>query len=309
MSSHPPASTPSTLTSLLSDGTLVLQRGDNDSNGRWGGKQRAGVSGQPVRELQQALVQVGVMSANPDGDFGRKTQDAVKRFQWYLLRMDMRLRVSSGAESLHGSVVAYKQPTGVKLDGLVSQATLAELVAWRDGGFETTSPLLAYSLGQLAHVSLSGTFKVLDYPSPGSDEVLVHQDFAPWLESMNDEAKDAKVTLRVNQAFRVQGLPVSGAVVPPASSSQHLIGHALDVNIVDGSTVNTSPMFLAGTATQAAKDLVKAAKKIGLRWGGDFSPKDPPHFDKRVLHTSDDYLNSFYFAQRAYDRGHTVRKA
>ncbi|MDM0114745.1 M15 family metallopeptidase [Variovorax sp. J22R133] len=308
MSTTPPTAT-LTLESLLAQPGIILQRGDNDARSRWGGKDRASPGGKPVRELQEALVQIGAMSATPDGDFGKKTQEAVKRFQWYLRRIAHRLRISGTGDSLHGSIEAYTAPSGVLLDGFVRLTTLAEVVSWRDGGFELASPLVAYSVGKLSNIVRSSTFEVLDYPSAGADEILVHQDFVPWLESMNTKAKDNKVTLRVNQAFRVQGLPVSGAVVPPASSSQHLIGHALDVNIVDGSTVNTSPMFNAGTATQAAQDLVKAAKDIGLRWGGDFSPKDPPHFDKRVLHTSDEYLNSFYFAQRSYDRHHPLRRA
>lgn len=303
------ATTQLTLAGLLATPSIILQRGDNDEKLKWGGLKRTGMGGQPVHELQEALVKIGAMSATPDGDFGRKTQDAVKRFQWYLINIAFRLRVTGSADSLHGSIEAYTKPAGIGSDGFASQPTLAEIVSWRDAGFETTSPLVAYSVGKLSNITLSSTFTVLDYPSPGNDEMLVHQDFVSWLVSMNDKAKANAVSLRVNQAFRVQGLPVSGAVVPPASKSQHLIGHALDVNIVDGTTVNTSAMFIAGTATQAAKDFTKAAKGLGLRWGGDFSPKDPPHFDKQVLHTSDNYLNSFYFAQRSFDREHKLRKA
>lgn len=309
MSTSPPASTRLNLSSLLGTPSIILQRGDNDKKSKWGGQKRAGMSGEPVRELQQALAQVGATSDTPDGDFGKQTQEAVRRFQWYVLHIAFRLRVTGSAESLHGTVERYKLPIGIGIDGFVRPQTLAALVVWRDGGFETASPLVAYGVGKLSNIELSDFFDVLNYPSPGGDEMLVHQDFVPWIEAMNGKAKEKKVALRVNQAFRVQGLPVSGAVVPPASSSQHLIGHALDVNIVDGKTVNTSAMFIAGTATQAAKDFVKAAKDLGLRWGGDFSPKDPPHFDKRVLHTSDDYLNSFYFAQRSYNRHHAVRTA
>lgn len=309
MSTTPPTPTSIRLAGLLATPSIVLQRGDNDTQARWGGDKRTGVAGTPVRELQQALVRVGVMSAAPDGDFGRKTQDAVKRFQWYLLEMPVRLRVSGTADALHGSIEPFASPNGVAIDGFVRRATLGELLDWHHGGFECTSPLVALSVAPLTNIALSSTFDVLDYPSPGAQEMLVHQDFVAWVAAMDKTAEDQAVSLRVNQAFRVQGLPVSGAVVPPASSSQHLIGHAIDVNIVDGSTVNTSAMFIAGTATAAAKAFVQAAKDLGLRWGGDFSPKDPPHFDRRVMHTSDDYMNAFYFAQRSYHRQHAVRRS
>lgn len=309
MSANPSATIRLSLRSLLGTPSLILQRGDNDKKSTWGGKARTGMSGEPVRELQEALVKVGAMDGPPDGDFGKKTQEAVRRFQWYLLSIAYRLRVTGSAKSLHGSLEPYKQPVGVKIDGFLRLPTLSTLIEWQDGGFETTSPLVACGFDKLSHIERYADFKILDYPSPGSDEMLVHQDFLPWIKALNGKAKDKAVKLRVNQAFRVQGLPVSGAVVPPASRSQHLIGYAMDVNIVDANKVNTSAMFIAGTATQAARDFVKAAKDLGLRWGGDFSPTDPPHFDQRVLHTSDNYLYSFYFAQRSFNRHHVVRKA
>ena len=303
----PSAPTQLSLSSLPAD--VILQRGDNDSGRIWGGKPRKGMAGQPVRELQQALLALGAMSATPDGDFGRKTQDAVKRLQWYLGHISQRLRVSAGAGALHGVLESYTAPTGLLVDGFVRVATLAELLAWQQGGFELTSPLVAMSVTSLSNIELGVGFELLDYPSPGPDEMLVHQDFVPWVKVLNGAAKDNKVMLRINQAFRVQGLPVSGAVVPPASKSQHLIGHAVDLNIVDGAVVNLAAMFLAGTATQGAKDLVKAAKNLGLRWGGDFSPKDPPHFDDLVDPAGAQYLHSFYFAQRAFAAQHPVRSA
>ncbi len=295
------------LRSLPAD--VILQSGDNDSRRVWGGKQRSAMAGQPVHELQQALLTLGAMSATPDGDFGPKTKDAVARFQWYLGRIGQRLRLSTGADALHGVLETYTAPSGVRIDGFVRAATLAELLAWLQGGFELTSPLLAKSVAGLSNIRLADSFEVLDYPSPGGNQMLVHQDFVPRVTAMNAAAKNAKVTLRINQSFRVQGLPVSGAVVPPASKSQHLIGHAMDLNIVDGSLVNTSAMFIAGTASQGAKDFVKAAKSLGLRWGGDFSPKDPPHFDDFIDPSGAEYDHSFYFAQRSFHAHHPMRTA
>jgi peptidoglycan hydrolase-like protein with peptidoglycan-binding domain len=288
---------------------ITLQRGDNDARGIWGGQPRPELDGEPVRQLQQALVAMGAMSATPDGDFGRKTQDAVRRFQWYLGRIGARLRVSPGSDELHGTLETYAAPTGVQVDGFVRRATLLELRAWMQAGCVLTSPLVRLSLGGFSEITLSGTFTVLDYPSPGSDEMLVHQDFVPAVQTLNTAAKAAKVQLRINQAFRVQNLPVSGAVVPPATNSQHLIGHAVDLNIVDGSTVNTSAMYFAGTETQGAKDFIAAVKAASMRWGGDFGDADPPHFDDLVPASSDEYVHSFYFAQRSFAAQHPLRTA
>jgi len=63
------------------------------------------------------------------------------------------------------------------------------------------------------------------------------------LTEFNEKAKNKSVTIKINQAFREHDVKVTGAVVTPASKSQHLIGHALDCNIVDGSSWNNSSDF------------------------------------------------------------------
>ena len=299
-----------TLAALAAPGAgVTLQRGDHDARHTWGGKARSGISGQPVHELQQALLAIGAMNATPDGDFGRKTTDAVRRLQWYLNTIPVRLRMAAGSDEVHGSLEAFAAPAGIQVDGFVRQTTLNELLAWQQGGFVLTSPLVRKSTTTLSNIELAPTFTVLAYPSAGANEFLVHQGFVATVASLNTQAAAASVSLRINQSFRVQGLPPTGAVVPPATNSQHLIGHALDLNIVDGSTVNTSAMFIAGTQSKSAKDFIKGVKQDGIRWGGDFSPKDPPHFDDFVLPSSEDFAFSFYFAQRSFSAQHPIRTA
>ena len=299
-----------TLAALAAPGAgVTLQRGDNDARHTWGGKVRSAISGQAVHELQQALLAIGAMSATPDGDFGNKTADAVRRLQWYLTTVPVRLRMAAGGDEVHGSLEAFAAPAAILVDGFVRQSTLNELLAWQQGGFVLTSPLVRQSTATLSNIELAPTFTVLAYPSAGVNEFLVHQGFVATVTRLNTQAIAASVSLRINQSFRVQGLPPTGAVVPPATNSQHLIGHALDLNIVDGSTVNTSAMFIAGSQSQGAKDFIKGVKQDGIRWGGDFSPKDPPHFDDFVRPSSEDYAFSFYFAQRSFSAQHPIRTA
>ena len=288
---------------------ITLQPGDNDARHTWGGKVRSAISGQAVHELQQALLAIGAMSAKPDGDFGNETTDAVRRLQWYFNTIPVRLRMAAGSEEVHGSLQVFAAPAAIVVDGFVRPTTLNELLAWQQGGFVLTSPLVRQSTATLSNIELAPTFTVLAYPAAGANEFLVHQGFVATVARLNAQANAASVGLRINQSFRVQGLPPTGAVVPPASNSQHLIGHALDLNIVDGSTVNTSAMFIAGSQSQGAKDFIKGVKQDGIRWGGDFSPKDPPHFDDFVLPSSEDYAFSFYFAQRSFSAQHPLRTA
>ena len=136
--------------------------------------------------------------------------------------------------------------------------------------------------------------------------MLVNTDFT-GLDTLNTVASAASVQLRLNQTFRVQGIAPRGAVVAPATRSQHLIGHAVDLNIVVGTTVVISSAFIAGTAPKEATDFVTSVKAQGLRWGGDFGDRDPPHFDQQVT-AATDYDMKFFFCQRAYaDRASASR--
>lgn len=51
-----------------------------------------------------------------------------------------------------------------------------------------------------------------------------------------------------------------------------------------------------------------AVQGRGLRWGGDFSPADPVHFDDYVDPNGEDFDMNYYFAQRAYQQQHPMRQ-
>ncbi len=292
---------------LQSLDTLSLRSGDNDDSCRWGGAVQRNLMGRPVRELQEALLAVGTLKGRADGAFGHKTRDAVRRFQWYLDNIDIRLKVNSAGAASGGMISTFGSVSS-GLPGSCDGRLARELASWLDGNYVCTTPLVRLSLGGASNVDTADTFKVLDYPVAQAGEVLVHQDFVTVIsDTMNEAAKTAKVTLKINQTFRVQSIPPSGAVVPPASKSQHLIGHAVDLNIVDGTTINSSAMFNNGTETDNADAFVTAVKKKGIRWGGDFNDTDPVHFDDFVKPNSEDYDMIFFFAQHCYDDDHPMR--
>jgi hypothetical protein len=221
--------------------------------------------------------------------------------------MDYRLKVSAGAAASTGLTSTFGSVSS-GLPGVCDAGLASELASWRDGNSICTTPLVRLSLGGVSNVNTADTFTVLDYPNAQTGEVLVHQDFASVISStLNDAAKTAKVSLNINQTFRVQGVPPSGAVVPPASKSQHLIGHAVDLNIVDGTTINSSAMFKNETETDNADAFVSTVKKKGIRWGGDFNETDPVHFDDFVKPSGEDYDMIFFFAQHCYDDDHPMR--
>ncbi len=119
-----------------------------------------------------------------------------------------------------------------------------------------------------------------------------------YLESANKKAKELLLGIKLNQTMRVNGVPVTGSVVTPASKSQHLIGHALDCNIIDGDNWNSNKAFKDKKESTNAKKFIEAMKTKGLRWGGDLSDVDTPHFDKQVPASSMDYDYKYFFNQR-----------
>lgn len=125
---------------------------------------------------------------------------------------------------------------------------------------------------------------------------------------MNDSAKELGLSIKVNQAFRIHGVKVTGSVVPPATKSQHLIGHAIDCNIVDGDKWNTSSDFKNNKQTSKAEKFIKAVTKGGFRWGGNFVQKDSPHFDKQLIANSFDYEAKFFLNQDQLSSGAPIEK-
>lgn len=285
---------------------MVLRQGDNDSKRIWGGSLRPTLTGSPVAELQAALIAIGTLTYPADGHFGPHTEHALRRFQWYVAKVRYRLQLLPGNLPASGTI-CHNPPGAHGTHGICDAGTGRLIDSWKVGNFVTTSPLVRLNVNPLSNVETSETFKTLSYPSAKDDEVLVHADFASVIGTMNEQAKKANVVLEVNQTFRRHNIPPTGAVVPPAAKSQHLVGHAVDLNIVDGSTVNTTAMFISGNETDNADDFIAAVKTKGLRWGGDFSKPDPPHFDDYLNPNSEDYDMTFFFAQRCFDKQHPMR--
>jgi len=104
----------------------------------------------------------------------------------------------------------------------------------------------------------------------------VDEDFIVSLEAMNEIAKAHEIMVIVISSFRVDA-NVKGAIVTPATHSNHMIGHAIDCNLQhDGQYYNSTKMQ---SDTGIVHDFIQACKRQGLRWGGDFGKPDPVHFD------------------------------
>ncbi len=115
------------------------------------------------------------------------------------------------------------------------------------------------------------------------NELRADLDFFPCLDRLNDFAKQCDVELFVTSSTRDPGRPVRGAIVPPASRSNHLIGHAVDVNLKSTSGFFNSTALKRDNLPNLPAEIrafIEFVRNDGeMRWGGDFRNEDPVHID------------------------------
>src|SRR5438046_2392027 len=104
----------------------------------------------------------------------------------------------------------------------------------------------------------------------------IDEDFETALINMNTVAQKFNITVQVNSSFRIDA-NVPGAIVTPATHSNHMIGHAIDRNLIhEGAFYNHEKMQ---SDTGVIRQFINELKTSGMRWGGDFGKPDPVHFD------------------------------
>lgn len=280
-----------------------LKKGDKDSTKIWEGVARSGAASH-VRDLQSDLTTIGVYSGSIDGDFGNGTEAALKRFQWNARTLRQRC--------VENELVIVSQTFAGEVNGIVDPVTCEEINRWKLEGYVATGNLVRINFSMFSNIRRGSIGNIR--PSEFSNsEFVIDADFYPGIEALNDAAILNSVIVSMNQTLRLAGATVSGAVVTPATRSQHLIGHGLDCNMIDGSSNIGKSAFVAGQETKNVKHFVSDAKSSGLRWGGDWGNKtnlvskfDPIHFDLEVDADSDEYTYKYFFNQKQISQGHSV---
>ncbi len=114
-------------------------------------------------------------------------------------------------------------------------------------------------------------------------EILADADFLPLLDRLNDLASTCGVEIHVTSSFRDPDRAPNGAIVPPATRSNHFVGHAIDMNVKSSNGFfNSAKLKRANLFALPAevRDFIQRVRDDpDLRWGGDFSPEDPVHID------------------------------
>lgn len=91
------------------------------------------------------------------------------------------------------------------------------------------------------------------------------------------------------------GRKLQGAIVTPSKRSNHFVGHAIDMNVLDGSLCNSKCLGNKNKHSAGVKCFISKIKgNIALRWGGDFSKPDPVHIDDGLNRSDRNQYNQLY---------------
>lgn len=218
--------------------------------------------------------------------FSKGTAMSISSIQVFLNEMEYGAQLKFarfGADGLYGqntrnAIIAYANDRNIESDGDLVTRPLANSILkdissyygahWSDQAKNNlpneNSPLILYEGSQFRG-------------KPCRADV----QFKPMLDKINDYAVQANVFIHVTSSFRTT-TNVNGAIVPPATFSNHLAGHGIDMNLVydNGKFANSSVMRKYPNVPEPVRLFLKSIiDDPALRWGGTFNTIDPVHID------------------------------
>lgn len=142
--------------------------------------------------------------------------------------------------------------------------------------------------------------------------IIVDYSFVKTLKKINYYAKKYGVLLYVTSSFRTPNQKLSKTVVKPATRSNHLAGHAIDMNIVyKGKWYDSTSMSRKNFSKlpyNVKLFLNSIRKDPDMRWGGDFTKEDPVHIDDNLNSNYSYWYARYKVCQEEYLRLQSKRK-
>lgn len=130
-------------------------------------------------------------------------------------------------------------------------------------------------------------------------------EFVSALEKINGYAEKADVYIHVTSSFRTT-TNVRGAIVKPATFSNHLAGHGIDMNLRygNGKWANSKVLAKYPNVPEPVKKFLKSIiDDPKLRWGGKFNTKDPVHIDDHLNKDRATWKKRYEAMQKAVQLG------
>jgi len=212
-----------------------------------------------------------------------------------------------GADGFYGdgtrnAVIAYAKDNGIDSDGDLLTRPLVNLM------LKDINAFYGRNWSDLAKNNL---------PSSGSPLVLYQGsrfrgkpcradvEFVPMLEKINTYAEQAGVFVFVNSSFRTT-TNVAGAIVKPATFSNHLAGHGIDMNLAfdNGGFANSKVLVKYPNVPEPVRKFLKSIiDDPKLRWGGNFRTTDPVHIDDGLNQDMAKWEKRYQAMQKAVQLG------
>ena len=129
--------------------------------------------------------------------------------------------------------------------------------------------------------------------------------FVPSLEKINTYAEKANVYVYVTSSFRTSS-NVNGAIVKPATRSNHMAGHGIDMNVIYGNDqwANSKALNKYPAVAEPVKIFIESIiEDPKLRWGGEFRIKDVVHIDDHLNKNRDKWSERYQAMQQAVQLG------
>jgi len=127
-------------------------------------------------------------------------------------------------------------------------------------------------------------------------KVIADNDFVAGLKRINKYAKDSAVLIHVTSSYR-KDANVANAIVTPSKMSNHMVGHAIDMNVRYGDDhknwCNSAALSKPTLPEPVAKFIGLIRADGELRWGGDFRKKDSVHIDDYYNKNADNWKKKF----------------
>lgn len=120
-------------------------------------------------------------------------------------------------------------------------------------------------------------------------QILVHREMVPLLDQLETVAETNHIVIVVTSSYRRIQAGLSKQIVTPATRSNHLAGHAIDLNIQAGWHLYESGelkrSLIENLPPGIRAFLTFVRDHPMLRWGGDFTTEDPVHVDTGLNQT------------------------
>lgn len=121
--------------------------------------------------------------------------------------------------------------------------------------------------------------KLIHYTNTNiAGECIIDEGFVPVMEHINDVCKKHSFVFIVTSSKRASTL-VKGAIVQPAQMSNHLVGQAVDGNLLNIKTKEYFNHTKMGDGKGEDDDVIHEIEGVMDRWGGRFKATDTVHFD------------------------------